>query len=122
MNPIDISNASDEQLTDAYTRAAFGHGSATRNGDHEAANRHHDAITAIYRELRVRGGRAQSALVPLMQHGDECVRSWSAAHALEFAPEQAEPVLTELAAGQGFAAFNAKMTLREWRKGRLSFP
>jgi hypothetical protein len=43
---------------------------------------------------------------------------------MEFAPTEGEPVLTELAESEesGFIGFDAEMTLREWRKGRLRFP
>jgi hypothetical protein len=57
-----------------------------------------------------------------MQDPDVAVRSWTASHGLEFAPEQAEPVPVALADGPGMSAFTAKMTLREWRKGNLRFP
>jgi hypothetical protein len=122
MNLTDVPGSSVEQLTAAYQRAASAHGQATAAGDHEAANRHHDLVAAIYRELRSRGLLAQKALLPLMQDPDDAVRSWAASHALEFSPEQAEPVLIALAESRGISAFNAKMTLREWRKGNLSFP
>ena len=122
MNPSDITSSSIEELADGYRRAASAHGQATHAGDHETANRHHDMVAAIYRELRARGRSAQEALLPLMQDSDDAVRSWAASHALEFAPEQAESVLNVLAEGRGISAFNAKMTLREWRKGNLSFP
>jgi hypothetical protein len=122
MNLADVAGASLEQLTDAYRRAASAHGEATVAGDHEAANRHHDILAEVYRELRARGTAAKEALLPLMQDPDDAVRSWAAAHGLEFAPEKAEPVLSALAESRGISAFNAKMTLREWRKGNLSFP
>jgi len=61
-------------------------------------------------------------LLPLMQDPDDAVQSWAASHALEFAPEQAESVPVDLAEGRGISAFNAKMTLWEWRKESLSFP
>jgi hypothetical protein len=122
MNLADLAGATLEQLTDVYRHAAAAHGEATAAGDHEAANRHHDIVAAVYRELRSRSLSAQKALLPLMQDPDEAVRSWAAAHGLEFAPEEAEPVLTALAESRGISAFNAKMTLREWRNGNLSFP
>jgi hypothetical protein len=122
MNLTDLPRASLKALTDAYRREASAQGEATVAGDHEGANRHHDILAAVYRELRARGASAQQALLPLLQDPDDGVRSWAAAHALEFAPEQAEPVLTAVAESRGVSAFNAKMTLREWRKGTLSFP
>lgn len=50
------------------------------------------------------------------------VRVWAAAHALEFAPERGEPVLSHVAAEKGILSFNARMTLEVWRAGDLRFP
>ena len=119
---MDFPGATIERLTDAYHRAASAHGEATVAGDHKAANRNHDVLAAVYRELRARGASAQKTLLPLMQDPDDSVRCWAGSHCLEFAPEQAEPVLRALSESRGILAFNAKMTLREWRKGNLSFP
>jgi hypothetical protein len=117
-----MAHATLDELTTAYRHAASAHAEATAAGDHESASRHHDTLAAVYRELRVRGASAQRALLPLLQDQDNGVRSWAASHALEFAPERGEPVLARLAESRGVSAFSAKMTLREWRKGTLSFP
>ena len=122
MNPSDIPSSSVEELADDFRCVASAHSQATLAGDHENANRHHDIIAALYRELRARGASAQKVLLPLMQDPDDAVQSWAASHALEFAPEQAESVPVDLAEGRGISAFNAKMTLWEWRKESLSFP
>jgi HEAT repeat protein len=122
LKPIDVPTATVEQLTNAYRHAAAAHGAATVGSDHEAVNHHHNIVAAIYRELRRRGTAAQLALVPLLQDPDDAVRTWAASHALEFTPEKAERILTEVASGRGLLAFSAKMTLQEWRKGSLSFP
>jgi hypothetical protein len=55
-------------------------------------------VAGVSRELRARGPEA-----------------------LEFAPDVGEAVLTELAGKQNRLAFTARMTLREWRAGNLSF-
>jgi len=78
------------------------------------------AATLGYRELRRRG--SESALLVLLESKDEGVTAWAGAHALEFAPEQAEPVLAKLAESPGLLGFGAQITLREWRAGRLTFP
>jgi hypothetical protein len=45
------------------------------------------------------------------------------AHALDFAPEQGEAVLSALSEQyDGVAGFNAEMTLDVWRQGELRFP
>ena len=77
-------------------------------------------MVAIYRKLRERG--AQQSLLSLLDHADANVKVWAAARALEFAPNKAERVLDELRHGTGIASLNAEYTLREWRKGTLSFP
>jgi Domain of unknown function (DUF2019) len=122
MNPKDLSHADIEELTTAYAKAASEHGAATAAGNPDRANECHDMVASVYRELRARGPDAQRALLPLIGYADDAVRYWAASHALEFAPDQGEPVLAELARSRGLSAFNAKMTLREWQKGNLSFP
>ena len=61
-------------------------------------------------------------LLALLDHPDTSVRAWAAAHALEFAPAEGEPVLEEIASGADILAFNAEMTLTVWREGELRFP
>ncbi|HJP58903.1 MAG TPA: hypothetical protein VJ865_02855 [Gemmatimonadaceae bacterium] len=110
-----------EELGDAYRTAAAAQGQAVVAGDHKVANRHSDLLFAISRELRGRGEAGQSVLLPLLNDSDESVRSWAAADVLEFVPELAVPVLEVLAETNGLPGLNAKMTLQEWRNGRLSF-
>lgn len=83
-------------------------------------NANHDIVADVYRELRRRG--SESILLALLDNPDAGVRAWAASHALEFAPDQGEPVLKALASDEGLLGFSAEMTLREWRKGTLSFP
>lgn len=113
---------SDEALIEIYRIAAAEHGRATESGDHKSGNRAHRKLADAYRKLRSRGPESQSKLLPLLEDPDVGIRSWAAAHALEFAPEAGEPLMEELAAGSGLRAFGSKMTLREWRAGRLEFP
>jgi hypothetical protein len=56
-------------------------------------------LAGIYRELREHGSAALEQMLPLLQDQDASVRGWAAAHALQFAPQQATAVLEELAAG-----------------------
>jgi hypothetical protein len=110
---------STDELVARYAEAAKVHGEATVTGSH-TANKEADFIAAAYRELRRRG--SESALLALLESEDGSVRGWAAAHALEFAPEQSEPVLIRLAESPGLLGFGSQMTLREWRAGRLRFP
>jgi hypothetical protein len=107
-------------LIDAYKAAAVSHGEAIERGDPRDANRHNDTLTAIYRELRKRGARAQRALMPLLLDPDDRISCWAAAHGLQFATRESEAILLNLAAGQSGVAFDARMTLHEWHTGHLS--
>jgi hypothetical protein len=61
-------------------------------------------------------------LLPLLLHRDNGVRSWAAAHALDFEPRQGEAILSDIAKLKGIEGSNAKMTLQVWREGKLRFP
>ena len=97
---------------------------ATDNfNDTKAQNAAADCVAGIYRELRSRGLESQQALLPLLDHPSIKVRGWAGAHALEFAPDIGEEALNKIAAGDvSLHEFEAKITLREWRAGRLRFP
>ena len=99
------------------------HGKASFNGDYRTANRNAETIINIYRELRRRGREDQNSILPLLNDEDLNVRAMAAFHALEFAPEQGEPVLLELSKlGRGLHRLNAEICLEQWRNGTLEFP
>lgn len=77
-----------------------------------------DLLVAIDRELRARGLDAQRHLLSLLDDPDPGTRCWAAASVLEFAPDDGERVLTELAkAPNELIGFSAEMTLEQWRAG-----
>ncbi len=119
---FNVKHAEVAALVTMYREAALRHGAATEQGDQRRANRHHDEIACIYRELRSRGDQARSALLPLLDDIEEHVRAWAGAHALEFAPERAVKMLQRLAQRPGLVGFNAAMILQEWQSGSLRFP
>lgn len=120
MSAPDLQRATLEELIREYELSASAHGQALAAGDHRSANRAHDRIASTYRELRRRA--AASHLLPLLRSEDENVRAWVGAHALEFAPEQGEPVLQGLMARPGLLRLQAEYTLKAWREGTLKFP
>ena len=120
MNRSDIAALTVDELVRRYAEAASAHQKASERGDHKSANPEHDVVAAVYRELRRRGER--EALLPLLAHAESAVRAWAGAHALEFAPEEGERVLEEVAAEPGLVGFDAKMTLQTWHEGNLRFP
>jgi len=105
-----------------YAHAAAAHGRATVEGDYKTANKQYTILVDVYRMLRSRGPEAQRAVLTLLEHGDPHVRCWAASHALEFAPDLAERILSALAKGRGVAAPNAETILEEWKGGTLQFP
>lgn len=111
-----------EELIRLYEKAASDHGRANREGDFRAGNPSAERIAAIYRVVRNRGLEHQRMLLPLLLSSDNGVRSWAAAHALEFEPRRGEAILLEIAKQKGIEGFNAKMTLKVWREGNLRFP
>ena len=113
-----LDTLSTDELVARYAEAARVHGEATVTGSHPA-NNEADLIAAAYRELRRRGSEL---CAPRPAGETEGVTAWAGAHALEFAPEQGEPVLAKLAESPGLLGFGAQITLREWRAGRLTFP
>ena len=120
MNVRNLQRASIEELVREYEQAAAAHGQALTAGDSRSANRAHDRVATAYRELRNRA--VAHHLLPLLSSEDKNVRLWVAAHALEFAPEQGEPCLLELAARPSLLRTRAEHTLKAWREGTLKFP
>ncbi|NVI96823.1 DUF2019 domain-containing protein [Myxococcus sp. AM009] len=120
MSLRNLQEASINELVQEYEQSAVAYGQALAAANHRAANRAHDRIASAYRELRRRA--AALHLLPLLKNENENVRSCAAAHALEFAPEQGEPVLLELAARPGPIRTPAEYALKAWRAGTLKFP
>jgi uncharacterized protein DUF2019 len=91
---------------------------AAAAGSPRRANRLFDENRGYARELqRTEDGRA--VIEEMLDDPEVAVRMKAAAHVLTWAPHRAEPVLEELAAGGTNRTFEAKMTLREYRAGRM---
>jgi hypothetical protein len=109
-------------LKEEYRRLAQAHGRATLSGDYEAANRNHDELVALDPMIRAFGDTGKAALLELVEDADEAVVCWSATHALAFDEARALAALEPLAKKQGPMGFNAKMVIRQWKKGELVLP
>ena len=123
MSPTDFSELDVDRIVEIFAAAAAHHRHATEHGDSGGAKRAFDDVAAAYRELRIRGPEAQSALLPLLADDDPAVRLAAGTHALEFAPEEGEPVLMKLVEeDETSVAFDAELTLQVWRDGELRLP
>lgn len=88
----------------------------------ETANRHHRELQIVLREIIERGDAGYEALAQLLEHSNLSVRLWAATALLGKFPDRATGTLEELAQHQTHIGFNAEMTLKEWRAGRLKLP
>lgn len=122
MKAADLQKASLEELLECYAAAAVKHDRATEEADYRAANKAHDEIVRVHRELSSRGEVALHSLSSLLSRAEPPVRHWAAAHLLLLEPAQAEPVLVALSALPGAVGLGSGMVLKEWRKGTLRFP
>ena len=101
--------------------AAYREGAAgTANPKPKQANKSHDQMHVRYKVLRD-SQEGREAIMSLLSDDDAHVRCWAAAHSLEWAPELARRVLESVRDSEGPCSFDAKMTLQEFDKGRLSF-
>ena len=99
-----------ERLIAVYREAAKIHRAASREGDHEKANPAYERLAGLMREWRRRGEAEHTAFLELLNDPSLDVRGWAAAHALEFAPDQAEPILEEIESGpESLEEFSARM-------------
>ena len=88
-------------------------------GDPKQWNRLVNCLQAVHLELR-KTSAGRRAITKLIEDENRTVRLWSASHALAWEPRVAQKTLERLAAeGPGLASFDAEMTLREFRNGRL---
>ena len=123
MKSVELENMDTESLVRDYREAAALQWTNIFRGKSKAAHKHSEKVMRIYSELRRRGDDARQALLPLLKDEDPGVRLWAAAHALQFAPNDAEPVLVDLVERpQGPTATIARYTLQQWRDGTLYFP
>ena len=110
------------ELIVEYARAAEEYGRSMSGPNYKWTNKEAKIIANCYRELRSRGTDEQMALLNLLD-GDngDYVRCWVGTHALEFAPEIGERVLSELVEKSDFVGFIARQALEQWKAGELNF-
>ena len=109
-----------QKIVEAYVDAAIENGEAGNNNDHKRANRCYKKMNDCYQKLKNEGAdNLVLNLAPLLRHTDDNVVLWSAMHLLPYKAAEAEEALNKICQGQGLLAFDAEMTLKEWRAGRL---
>jgi hypothetical protein len=109
-----------DTLIEKYRISSAKHGSALEAAKPKAANKEFDTILALKKELRSRGEEGWQRLRPLLQAQEQGTRYWAAAFLLDFVPDEAERVLSELASiPKSFVGLSAELTLNKWKNGTL---
>ena len=98
------------------------HGRATCEGDAPATNRAYKNLITALHEIKRTPDNGESFLLASLTNSDLSVVKWAALYLLPLREAEAVAAL-ERVAGSGIPriAFGAKMTLSEWRAGRLRF-
>ncbi|GLT12919.1 hypothetical protein GCM10007928_51520 [Sulfitobacter porphyrae] len=106
-------------LIEKYRDFAALQSEASKDGRPKVSNRAYDGLVETLDELVQ--ANLDSELFSLFDDPDTGVQMWAAAHTLELDRLRAEEKLEELSAGSSIAAFEAEMTLNEWKAGHLRF-
>jgi hypothetical protein len=115
---LDTEMAHDADLR--FVKFAREHGRATMSGTARETNKAYDGTIIALRELRQIADKGVSVLLGHLQDDDLSVVSWSALCLLPYRELEAVAALERVAqSGQRHTGFEADMTLREWRAGRL---
>jgi hypothetical protein len=104
---------------DAFVTAAISHGRHTIEGDARRTNGAYRQLSHAREALRTSSDGGQGALLALLDHSEDSVRTWAAYFLLPSKPGAALATLDAIGSGQGLIAFDAVMTTKEWRAGRL---
>jgi len=79
----------------------------------------YNILVSVFRKFDCEGRMHE--LLGLLNHGQPYVVLWAGAFCLRDYPDAASAALEKLAQGRGAVAFNAKVTLSEYRKGHMTF-
>lgn len=107
------------ELLSQFEKAAVKYDLLRLNGTAKQMNAQFDLMTRIIGELAQLN--KLDVLKSILTNDSEAVRFFVSSMILGAFPAEAETVLIDIANSKGFYAFNAKITLKEWRKGNLKF-
>lgn len=102
-----------------YIDSAIQHGAASIDGDYKTANKEYKKIEKIFNKIS-ETPECKDFFYSLFQHGDSNVKVWAGCHALSLniLIDELLDILHTIAQEEpGVANLNAKMVLKQWRKG-----
>ena len=115
-----MSNHSSDLLS-RYRTASVEYGNAQARFDADATNSAHDELITVLLAIRKANESKLDLLRPLLDDEEESVQMSAAWHLL-WEDEKAATVLKSIADSGGRYSFDAKMTLRERKQGKLKPP
>ena len=110
-----------EQILEEFIEACLKEEDSLKRGDSKTGNKQYRIIKDIRHDLKSNPNYGIEKLIPFLEHSSMNVRLHAAFCLIPVLPEQAKNVLMVVAEGRGIVAFNAQMTLSEWKKGNLKF-
>jgi hypothetical protein len=111
-------SAFEKEKLDRFIQVATEEEQAQKDGNSKKTNKcYHILMETGKVLLEQEGGGA--ALFGLLAHENDSVVSWAAYFLLKNKKEEAVSALERISKKEGIIAFNAEMTLREFRSGRL---
>ncbi|MBU2703248.1 HEAT repeat protein [Sporomusaceae bacterium BoRhaA] len=110
-----------EKIINEYLESCIKGEDAQERGDSKMYNKQQRIIQKIRKELKSNSEYGLEKLMPFLEHQSTFVRLETAISLVPVQPERAKQVLLELIDTRGLTAFNAKMTLSEWKNGNLKF-
>lgn len=102
-----------------FVNACIAKGEGEESGNTKHDRKYYNIINKVY--LQLKAEQRLDELLELLEHENPYVRLWAATYTLQIDSVKAEKALEKLAATiKIMAAFNASMTLKEWRAGHLN--
>lgn len=102
-----------------FVEACIKKGNADSLGDYKTSNKCYKIINSVYKNLKK--NNSVNDLVKLLVNENLYVKLWASRFTLQIETDLAQKTLREISKFPGLIGFEAKMTLKEWRKGNLKF-
>ncbi|WP_425437585.1 DUF2019 domain-containing protein [Melittangium boletus] len=106
-----------DQLVEVFAQSTVAQTDAIFRGDSKTGNRHAKKRIAAFKALCSHGNPGRDALAVLFSHSRMDVRVMAASYLLRHRTAEARAVLTDVAKGEGLAAFGASESLKRWEEG-----
>ena len=116
MNAMQMRSATTEELIERFEQLSMVHGELKNAKE---ANRAFDEAVKVWAQIYQRGSDAIESFSRLLEAENPVIRLSAASKLLFVMPLQAEHVLEKLTTEPPWAGFTAKMTLSQWRSGKL---